>query len=93
MGTKSLREILSDYLKGTSFVEINNTITIQGAWEKTVGKPINKNTEVKSFKNGTIIIKASNPIWRNELSFQKQALLEKLQKKEPKLNIKEIILK
>ena len=93
MPAKQLKEALLEYLKGTDFKEINNTISIQAAWEKTVGKPINKNTEVESFKNGTIKIKVSNSIWRNELSLQKQSLLEKLKKTEPKLNIKEITLK
>ena len=58
-----------------------------------MGKPIIINTKIKSFSNGTIIIKVSNPIWRNELSLQKKDLLLKLQNTEPELNIKEIILK
>ena len=40
--------------------------------------------------NGKIIIKTSNPIWRNELTFQKEDLLNRLKKEEPELNIKEI---
>ena len=43
------------------------------------------------FKKGTIIINVESPVWRNELSLQKQDLLNKLQKIEPDLNIKKII--
>ena len=93
MTAKQLKEILEEYLKGDDFKEINNTISIQTAWEKTVGKPIIKNSKIESFKNGTIKIKVSNPIWRNELSLQKQNILDKLIKSEPDLNIKKIILK
>ena len=93
MAAKELKQILGEYLKGADFKEINKTISIELAWEKTVGKPINTNTNIESFKNGIIKIKASNPIWRNELSLQKQSLLEKLKKTEPSLNIKDIILK
>ena len=93
MAAKQLKEILGEYLKGDDFKEINNIISIQTAWEKTVGKPISKNTKIISFKNGTINIKASNPVWRNELSLQKKDLLEKLQKIEPDLNIMEILFK
>ena len=93
MAVKRLKQILGEYLNGTDFKEINNTISIQNTWKKTVGKPINTNTNIESFKNGIIKIKASNPIWRNELSLQKQSLLEKLKKTEPSLNIKDIILK
>ena len=93
MKAKQLKQVIEEYLKGADFKEINNTISIQQAWEKTVGKPINKNTTIESFKNGTINVKVSNPIWRNELSLQKQDILDNLKKTEPDLNIKEIILK
>ena len=93
MIAKQLKQILEEYLKGENFKEINNTISIQTAWEKTVGSPIIKNSKIESFKKGTIKIKISNPIWRNELSLQKQDILDKLIKSEPNLNIKKIILK
>ena len=76
MTAKHLKNILDEYLKGKDFEEINNTISIQTAWEKIVGKLITKNTEIKSVKNQTIIIKVSNPIWRNELSLQKQIFMK-----------------
>ena len=93
MAAKELKQILGEYLKGADFKEINKTISIELAWEKTVGKPINTNTNIESFKNGIIKIKASNPIWRNELSFQKNELLNKLRGAEPELNIAEIIFR
>ncbi len=40
MGTKQLKQIIEEYLKGENYKEINNTISIQTAWEETVGKPI-----------------------------------------------------
>ena len=93
MGTKQLKQIIEEYLKGENYKEINNTISIQTAWEKTVGNPIIKNAKIESFKNGTIKIKVSNAVWRNELSLQKKDILDKLIKTEPNLNIKKIILK
>ena len=93
MSFNHIKKILDIYFKDTNFKEINNTISIHLAWEKTVGKPIINNTQIKSFNNGKIIVKVSNPIWRNELSLQKQNMLEKLQKEEPSLKIKNIIFK
>ena len=81
MGVQSLKQVLKDYLEGTNFKEINETISIKKLWKETVGKPICKNTKIISFKKQTLIIQASNPIWRNELSLQKNNLLNKLQKK------------
>ena len=93
MSTKHLKQIIFDYLKGTDFEEINNVISIQRLWIKTLGKPIINNTEIKSFKNGIITVKVSSPVWRNELSLQKQIILKKLQKNQSDLIINKIILK
>ena len=90
MKAKSIKNLLSDYFKGSDFKEINETINLNKSWNKIVGKTISKKTEIASIKNGKIIIKTTNPIWRNELTFQKEDLLKRLKKEEPKINIKEI---
>ena len=90
MKAKSIKDILSDYLEGSNFKEINDTINLNNLWKKLVGENISKNTEIVSIKNGKITIKTSNPIWRNELTFQKEELLISLKKEEPELQIKEI---
>ena len=90
MKPKPIKAVLTDYLQGNNFKEINATVSIGTIWINIVGKAIAKNTEIQSFKNGKITVKTSNPIWRNELIFQKEDLLNRLKKEEPKLNIKEI---
>jgi len=87
---KSIKNLLSDYFKGSDFKEINETINLNKSWNKIVGKTISKKTEIASIKNGKIIIKTTNPVWRNELTFQKEELLNRLKKEEPEINIKEI---
>jgi len=87
---KSIKTVMSDYFKGTNLKEINQAINISTVWKNIVGNTIAKNTEIQKFKNGKITVKTSNPIWRNELIFQKEDLLNRLKKEEPKLNIKEI---
>jgi len=87
---KPIKDALSDYLRGSNFKEINATISISTAWINIVGKTIAKNTEIQSFKKGKITVKTANPIWRNELIFQKEDLLKRIKKEEPKLNIIEI---
>ena len=90
MKAKSIKNLLSDYFKGSNLKEINETINLNKSWNKIVGKTISKNTEIASINNGKIIIKTTNPIWRNELTFQKEDLLNRLKKEEPETNIKEI---
>ena len=90
MKAKSIKNLLSDYFKGSNFKEINETINLNKSWNKIVGKTISEKTKIASIKNGKIIIKTTNPIWRNELTFQKEDLLNRLKKEEPNSNIKEI---
>ncbi len=90
MKPKPIKTVLSDYFKGTNFKKINAAINISTAWKNIVGKTIAKNTEIQNFKNGKVTVKTVNPIWRNELIFQKEDLLNRLKKEEPELNIKEI---
>jgi len=87
---KSIKTVMSDYFKGTNLKEINQALNISTVWKNIVGNTIAKNTEIQKFKNGKITVKTSNPIWRNELIFQKEDLLNRLKKEEPELNIKEI---
>ena len=89
---KQLKEILSGYLKGKEFKEINEIISIEEAWAKTVGQPICSNTKIISFKNQIIKIKTTTPVWRNELTMQKEIILKKLKKEINHIKLKEIKL-
>ncbi len=80
-------------MEGNTLREINTTINLEETWCAVVGKAISNNTEIIHLKKGILTIKTSNPIWRNELSFQKNELLNKLQKAEPELNITEIVFR
>ena len=62
---EKLKEILENYLNGESFKEINETITLENAWKEVVGNLINKNTQIISFKNKTLTVKTTTPVWRN----------------------------
>ena len=93
MKAKLIKELLSDYLQGTNLDEINKIINLEKSWKTIVGNTISRNTKIISQKNGILIIKASNPIWRNELSLQKQELIEKIKEIDPKHKVTEIIFK
>ena len=75
---KKLKEILTEFLEGKNFEEINDTITVETMWKKIVGEPINNNTKIISYKKEVITIKTSTPVWRNELSIQKKDILTKI---------------
>ena len=84
-----LSQSISGLLKQTKFspLFIGN---LQNQWEKIVGSKIANVTDVIKIQNNTLYIKCKNPTWKNELQFQKNELLKKIQKETKK--VKNIIL-
>ena len=62
-------------------------------WGEIVGHSISKNTEPVSVKNGTLVIKTTNPVWKQELQIQKTEIIKKLNYRLRKNIIKEIRFK
>ena len=50
-------------------------------WENVVGKTVAKNCSAEEVNHGTIVVKASTPVWRNELALKKKEIIEKLNNK------------
>ena len=62
-------------------------------WGEAVGNKISKNTKPISVKNGTLLIKTTNPVWKQELQIQKTEIIKKLNNKFKRNIIKEIRFK
>jgi len=63
------------------------------AWENIAGKRLAGHTEAVDVKNKHLIVKVDSPILRNELTFLKPRLLEKLIKEAPESGVKDIIFR
>ena len=50
-------------------------------WDCVVGETIAKNCSAEEINHGTIVVKASTPVWRNELALKKKEIVDKLNKK------------
>ena len=87
---RSIKETVEEMLNGDKFSDIYEKGNILNCWQQNVGTLINKKTTKKSFKNGILIIKAKTPVWRNELLFQKEEILKKLNSTLEKNKIKDI---
>ncbi len=47
-------------------------------WNEIVGDKVARNTEPDRVEHGVIIVKVSSPTWRQELYFQKNEIIEKI---------------
>ena len=56
-------------------VQQNESLVI---WEKVVGTTVAENTIAEEVQHGTLIVRVSTPVWRNELAIRKGEILNKL---------------
>ena len=59
-------------------------------WDEVVGEKVAKNTKPESIESGILTVKTTNPVWRQELLFQKKEIIKKINKRLKKKTIKEI---
>ena len=50
-------------------------------WDDVVGAKVSENTTPEKVESGTLYIKTSNPVWRQELVFKKTDITKKLNNK------------
>ncbi len=74
---QELGTVLKDTLKQTGIdreIQQKKTLFL---WEEIVGKTIAKNCKAYKIQKKKLIIKASTPVWRNEITLKKEELVEK----------------
>ena len=79
MKAKAIKDLLSDYFKGSNFKEINEVINLNKTWKKIVGKTISKNTEIVDIKNVNTELLAPG-IHAGRLTLYTEESIEKLEK-------------
>ena len=85
-----IQKAIKSFLKSAG---LENGIDQQKAmeiWADVVGKKVASNTLAKSVEHGTLTVETKNPVWRQELLFQKKEIIKTLNKKLKKNIIKEI---
>jgi predicted nucleic acid-binding Zn ribbon protein len=60
------------------------------AWPRYVGDVAARASKAARIRNGTLTVVVKDPMWMQELSFQKRNLLAKYQAEFPKLGIRDI---
>lgn len=87
---QSLKAAIDKFLKKAG---IEKTVAQNAAiskWEEAVGEVIASNATPIEVQYGRLIVKASTPVWRQELQLQKNEILKKINKSIGKNVIKEI---
>lgn len=59
-------------------------------WPEIVGERVAEVSHAEKIEKGVLFVKVESPVWRNELSFMKQNLIENINKKLNKQIVKDI---
>jgi hypothetical protein len=83
-------DILKRILKDTRPAKGEATSSLYTTWDRIAGEPLSHHTRVADIAGRRLIIEVEHPGWHQMLLFQAKAILRKVQKEYPSLNVKEI---
>ncbi len=73
---QTIKEVISDWMEGTTVKSKLAEVNVINAWENLVGNIIARNTQKIFFKNGKLFLEIESPPLRQELSYSKSKLIE-----------------
>jgi hypothetical protein len=93
MAEISLQEAIQQFLQKSRLKSGIQAIRIEEVWEELMGKTIAKYTEKIQIINGTLFITTSVAPLKNELLYQKQQIIERVNEAMGEFTIKEVVIK
>ncbi|MBI1859917.1 MAG: DUF721 domain-containing protein [Deltaproteobacteria bacterium] len=87
----TLASMLKNYFKDDpqSMKQLEDSRLIL-SWPRIVGEAIAKVTEALRIRDNRLFISVQDPLWRQELLFQKHVLLKRIRAEFPKSNVRDI---
>lgn len=93
MSEISLGEALKEFLKQSKLKSGIQALQVQDAWEKIMGKTISKYTDKIEIVNSTLFITSSVAPLKNELLYQKEKIIERVNEALGEKIIKEVVIR
>jgi hypothetical protein len=90
---QSIRSVIKRVLKNQKLEGRLQELDVLNNCEEVLGKNLMKYISNLSFRKGILVMKMKSAVVRNELSYQKNEILKKINQKTAKEIVKEIILK
>lgn len=88
-----LGDAISQIFKEEKLDEKYSIFSIRNGWESIVGKTVAKHTTQINYAQGILFVSIDSSIVRNEISYVKESIIEKINKFVGKKLIKELVLK
>ena len=88
-----LGDAISQIFKEEKLDEKYSIFAIRNDWEKIVGKTVAKHTTQINYASGILFVSIDSPVIRNEATYAKEDIIQKVNKFVGKRLIKELVLK
>ncbi|MEP6595619.1 MAG: DUF721 domain-containing protein [Ginsengibacter sp.] len=93
MSEISIGDALKEFLKQSKLKTGIQALQIEDAWEKIMGKTIAKYTDKIEIINQTLFISSAVAPLKNELLYQKEKIIERVNEEIGEKVIKEVVIK
>jgi len=93
MGEFSMQEAMRQFLQQSRLKGDIQALQIEDIWEKIMGKTIAKYTDKIQIIKGTLFISSQVAPLKNELLFQKEKIIERVNEALGEKVIKEVVIK
>jgi predicted nucleic acid-binding Zn ribbon protein len=93
MGEYSLSQALQQFLKQSRLKGNIQALQIEGVWEELMGKTIAKYTDNIQIINQTLFITTTVAPLKNELMFQKEKIIQRVNEALGERVIKDVVIK
>lgn len=93
MGELSLQDAMKDFLKRSKLKSGIQAVRIESLWEEIMGKTIAKYTEKIQIINTTLFVTTTVAPLKNELLYQKEKIIERVNEAMGEVIIKDVVIK
>ena len=93
MGELSLQDAMQQFLKHSRLKNGIQAVRIESLWEDIMGKTISKYTDKIQIINTTLFITTTVAPLKNELLYQKEKIIERVNELMGEVVIKEVVIK
>ncbi len=93
MGEISLQDAMQQFLKNSKFKTYIQAIQIEEVWESMMGKTVAKYTDKIQIIGTTLFITTAVAPLRNELLYQKDTILQRVNEALGEKTIKDVVIK
>jgi hypothetical protein len=93
MGEISLQDAMQQFLKNSKFKTYIQAIQVEELWETMMGKTVAKYTDKIQIIGTTLFITTSVAPLKNELLYQKEVIIKRVNEALGEKTIKEVVIK